>query len=141
MNDRWGPTPPYLPLGLWWLIAAVCSLTFLALFVPPMPTTAHRIRIALTPPALAAGAVLMGFQQDLDARHLVPMYACMLIGFQLGLVGRGREMRRVAIDTLAYEAGEDGATTRPQLSAGAYVQLACALLPTLAATLWFVAVP
>ncbi|MFC7309802.1 hypothetical protein ACFQVC_37000 [Streptomyces monticola] len=94
--------PPHIPTGTWWIFAAIVTVLLLVVCVPVMPTRQYKIRVALIPLLgvgfLGAAAGLRN--HDLDT--VLRMYCTATLVFPLGLVGRGKEMRKVVEDERLY---------------------------------------
>ncbi len=123
--------PPSLPVQAWWTIAVFAAVAFLALVVPMMPTRRSRIQVALGPVATALFAVASAAVKDYGPETLLPMYAAVMLGIPLGLLGHGRELKQKIIDREQH-----GERPENKPSTGMVVQLVTVLLVMCAVGVW-----
>ncbi|MFQ6195056.1 hypothetical protein [Streptomyces sp. NPDC000405] len=125
---------PHVSLSAWWGIAIGATVLFLVIFVPLMPTTGTRIRMALTPVAMAAVGVTSAKVKDLPLEVLLPFYTALVLVFVLGFVGRWSELRTKTLDLSLH-----GQRPENALSGGAWLQLAASLVVLVSLAIWFAA--
>ena len=86
--------PPDIPVQGWWAIAVFAAAAFLLFFVPVMPTRGYRIQVLLGPVLVAVFAWIAAVAKGYDARHILAVYAIVMVALPLALVGRRRELVR-----------------------------------------------
>lgn len=95
-------SPPSIPIGTWWVIAAAATLLYLAVCIPVMPTRKYRIRAACFP---AFGLVYLP-ASTVAWRHDLPtalaIHATVMFSTTLGLIGRGKDLEKSIEDERLY---------------------------------------
>ncbi|MFF4740683.1 hypothetical protein ACFY2W_33055 [Streptomyces sp. NPDC001262] len=124
--------PPTVPLYVWWAVAIVSVVAFMAVYVPMMPNRRLRIRVSCAPVAMAVVAVLSGLAKGIGLAVLLPLYSAAVLSLVLGVLGHGREMREKTQDIVAH-----GNRAENKLSSGVLSQLAISIVVLLCAAIWF----
>ncbi|WP_329201795.1 MULTISPECIES: hypothetical protein [unclassified Streptomyces] len=122
-----------IPVPVWWGIVTAGTAVFLATLVSWMPTRGLRARMLLAPVFIAAFAAVRYYAEDMRADQVLSMYALVVLAFPLGLLGRRRELARIAT------AGERGAVGQEQQwSATMAAQFLIVLSAAMGLWLWLV---
>ncbi|MFI9236556.1 hypothetical protein [Streptomyces sp. NPDC053079] len=90
--------PPHISIDAWWIIAAIATALLLAVCVPVMPTRDHKVKMACVP---LLGVVILWVAAELrghDLETVLLMYSTGTLVFPLGLVGRGKELKKAVED-------------------------------------------
>lgn len=125
-------TPPSLPVGAWWAIAAAAGVLYLVVMPSWMPTASTRYQVSLAP-LVAAGMVYELHQgQHLPISQALAMGSGMLSGIPLATVWHRRELARRILDW------EAGGSRRGELRAPiAMVNLFMVLVPGMTFLGWW----
>lgn len=113
---------PYLPTAFWIAAAAVSTVVYWTVFTRWMPTRTTRLRAASAPVLLAIGGYAVVSIGVLRTVELLSLYTFGLLGFVVGLLGRHKELARLALDQERSGRTRDN---RPPLA------MVCQLLATL----------
>ncbi|QLE70379.1 hypothetical protein FGW37_01045 [Streptomyces rectiverticillatus] len=90
--------PPHISIGTWWIIASIVTVLLLAVCMPLAPTRDSKVKVACIP---LLGVVFLGGAAKLRAHDLetvLSVYSTATLAFPLGLVGRGKEVRKAFED-------------------------------------------
>lgn len=90
--------PPHISIGTWWIIASIVTVLLLAICLPVMPTRDHKLKVACVP---LLGVVFIWGAAKLrghDLEAVLSMYSAGTLVFPLGVVGRGKELKKVVDD-------------------------------------------
>ncbi|MFI9269755.1 hypothetical protein ACIGXM_03390 [Kitasatospora sp. NPDC052896] len=124
--------PPHISESIWWLVSVAVTVVYLITLVPLMPNRGYRIRVSLGPVAGALFAAASGLVKHMGPGELLPLYASVVLGVSLSLVGRRREMRTKVADMAV-----NGRNRGNELSRATQVQVMAVLLACMAVGLWF----
>ncbi|GCD32384.1 hypothetical protein OEIGOIKO_00096 [Streptomyces chrestomyceticus JCM 4735] len=92
---------PHFSENVWWVIAIVLTVLFLAVWLPMLPTPGSRYQVAAIPLVGVVFLMSMGKLRGHDIEQLLSMYSTGLLAFTIGVIGRRADLR------IAVKQGED----------------------------------
>ncbi|MBT2481371.1 hypothetical protein [Streptomyces sp. ISL-94] len=117
----------------WWLIATAATAVFLIPLISWMPTKRLRTRMLFAPGFMAAFAAARYYAENMQPEQALSMYAMVILAFPLGLLGRRRELARIAASDK-----RGGPSAEKQWSAPMTAQFLVVLLSAVGLWLWLV---
>ncbi|MFH8409068.1 hypothetical protein ACH4FX_30405 [Streptomyces sp. NPDC018019] len=108
---------PHISENVWWIIAVVTTVLFLAVWLPMMPTSRSRNQVALIPLVGIVFLSVLGKLRGHDLKELLSIYSTVALAFILGVIGRRADMR------IAVKQGEDPLGTSASKAAPANKRL------------------
>ncbi|MFE9171710.1 hypothetical protein ACFYNZ_19745 [Streptomyces kebangsaanensis] len=89
---------PYLPVAFWIAAATASTAVFLTAYIRWMPTRSTKVRVCFAPLLAGGFAFASATVKDMRPVELLSMYTLGLLGMVLGVLGRQKELARLALD-------------------------------------------